>query len=218
MKFAIALLLSSCEAINIKATPLAGHAPMDNTCVNVRKDTGIEEDCAAIGNSAWEPDAPLADPLDLGWKSGFEALYWFSSAPCKDGCPTTGKPNFVTTNEVINFTSPGEFAMQSRGFPNQFFAAEWHGKIPIYEAGEYEFSTASDDGSRMSVNGEKVVENWGLHGRRERKGTIKLNKGYHDIFVEFFQNYGGANCIVKYKGPDTAGNQKLVEGYHDPNE
>ena len=65
MKFAHALLLGSTTAINI--TPLSGHAPVDNICVNVRKDTGVEEPCDTVGNSAWDPDAPLADPLDLGW-------------------------------------------------------------------------------------------------------------------------------------------------------
>ena len=45
---------------------------------------------------------------------------------------------------------------------------------------------------------------------------MKLNKGYHDLKVEFFQNGGGASCVVKYKGADTADNQKLLEGWHDP--
>merc|ERR1712166_410793 len=103
MKFAIALLLASSEAINIKITPLAGqtplagHYPADNSCVNVRKDTGIEENCNAVGNSAWEPAAPMEDPLDLGWVAGFEGLFWYSKVDCKDGCATIGKPDFVTT-------------------------------------------------------------------------------------------------------------------------
>merc|ERR1719263_605494 len=205
MKFAIALLLASTKAINIKSTPLAGHAPLQNTCVNVRKDTGIEEPCDTVGNSAWEPDAPLEDPLDKGWTKGFEGLYWFAKSPCnKEGCPTAGAPDFVTTNEFINFTSPAEFSAQTAGFPGERFAAQWFGKIAIYAAGEYEFSTKSDDGSRLSINGAKVVDNWGLHGAVEKTGTITLNKGYHDIKVEFFQNAGGASCVVKFKGEDTA--------------
>ena len=113
MKFAIALLLASSEAIKTKLTPLAGHLPVTNTCVNVRKDTGIEEPCETVGNSAWDPDVPLEEPADLGWTKGFEALYWFSETKCaKDGCSTGGKPNFVTVNEKINFTSPAEFEAQ----------------------------------------------------------------------------------------------------------
>ena len=42
-------------------------APMQNTCVNTRKDTGVDEPCYTMGNSAWDPDVPLQDPLDWGW-------------------------------------------------------------------------------------------------------------------------------------------------------
>ena len=52
----LALLFASANAIQIKTAPLE---PLDNTCLNVRKDTGIEEPCNAPGNSAWEADAPI---------------------------------------------------------------------------------------------------------------------------------------------------------------
>jgi hypothetical protein len=110
MKQVVALLLASAQAINIKLTPLAGHIPITPICVNVRKDTGIEEPCDTAGNSAWDPDAPLEDPIDLGWNNGFEALYWWSPTKCgADGCPTSGKPDFVSVSDGINYTSPAEF-------------------------------------------------------------------------------------------------------------
>ena len=129
---------------------------------------------------------PLEDPADLGWNNGFEALYWFApNRECKAGC-ANGKPSWVTTNNKINFTNRGEFQAQKRNFPPEFFAAEWYGKIAIKEGGDYEFSTRSDDGSRLSINGKLVVDNWGLHGMVTKTGTIGLNKGYHDIKMEFF--------------------------------
>ena len=105
--------------------------------------------------------------------------------------------------------------MQHKDFPHDNFAAEWHGKIAIYEAGEYTFYTTSDDGSKLSIDGDLVVDNWGLHGMKEKSGSHKLNKGYHDIKVEFYQNGGGAGCIANYDGPDTAGNKKLLHGWHE---
>ena len=51
---------------------------------------------------------PLEDPADLGWESGFEALYWFAAnKKCKDGC-ANGTPNWITTNTEINFTNRAE--------------------------------------------------------------------------------------------------------------
>ena len=96
----------------------------------------------------------------------------------------------------------------------------WNGKLPIYEAGEYEFSTRSDDGSILWLGGysdaDKLVDNWGLHGAKTVKATKMLPKGWYDVNVEFFEKGGGANCIVKYKGPDTGGNEALIEVWHDP--
>ena len=106
--------------------------------------------------------------------------------------------------------------MQTTDFPHDNFAAEWNGKFQILEGGEYTFSITSDDGSKLTVEWELVVDSWSLHGMKEVKGTIKLVKGYHDIKVEMYQNGGGAGCIAKYDGPDTAGNNKLITGWHDP--
>ena len=113
MKFAIAsLLVANTQAINIAATPLAGHAPLTNTCVYVNQKTELEDDCSALGNSAWKPDGPLPDPIEMGWIKGFEALYWFSTSSCPaTGCPTAGTPSLSTVNEKINFSSPAEFMM-----------------------------------------------------------------------------------------------------------
>ena len=55
--FILALIASaSAVAINQKGAPLE---PEDNTCINVRKDTGIEEPCNTPGNSAWDEDKPM---------------------------------------------------------------------------------------------------------------------------------------------------------------
>ena len=57
----------------------------------------------------------------------------------------------------------------------------------------------------MFIDDKQVVDNWGTHGAKEETGTVRLDKGYHDIKVEFFQNGGGASCVAKFKGKDTAG-------------
>ena len=42
--------------------------------------------------------------------------------------------------------------------PDDHFAASWTGKIRIETAGDYMFSTASDDGSYLWIGGELVVD------------------------------------------------------------
>ena len=78
MKYSvIALLLSSAQAINIR-TAGGPPDPETNVCVNVRKNTGIEEPCETPGNSAWVPDVPLPAPEALGYEPGWNGYYyWF---------------------------------------------------------------------------------------------------------------------------------------------
>ena len=62
------------------------------------------------------------------------------------------------------------------------------------KSGEYVFEIASDDGARLLINGQKVVEHDGLHGAQLKKGTTKLKQGEHEIRVEYFA-YGQPNSF-----------------------
>ena len=80
-------------------------------------------------------------------------------------------------------------------------AAVFWSFIDIPEAGEWKFATNSDDGSKLYIDGELVVDNDGLHGTRERDGKVALDAGQHKIRVEFFERGGWSSIQVKYGGP-----------------
>ncbi|RDY60286.1 nucleotide pyrophosphatase [Flagellimonas nanhaiensis] len=74
--------------------------------------------------------------------------------------------------------------------------------LEIDETSTYGFFTNSDDGSKLYVNGELVVDNDGNHGVRERGGRMDLEKGRHLIRVEFYNGGGGYHLDVKYQGKE----------------
>ena len=84
---------------------------------------------------------------------------------------------------------------------NDNFAFEFNGFINITTAGEYTFFTSSDDGSQLSIGSQEVVDNDGLHGKRERSGSVSLSVGSHPISVVFFERGGGQVLEVRYQGP-----------------
>jgi len=84
---------------------------------------------------------------------------------------------------------------------NENFGFAFTGFIKIDKSGVYTFYTTSDDGTRLYINGKEVVDNDGLHGKRERSGKVKLTKGYHAIKVKYFEQAGYENLSVKYAGP-----------------
>ena len=74
--------------------------------------------------------------------------------------------------------------------------------IQIDVAGEYTFTTASDDGSKLYINGDELVDNDGNHGVRERSGTVTLPPGFHEILVTWYNSGGGLWLRVYFEGPD----------------
>jgi len=84
------------------------------------------------------------------------------------------------------------------------YSFRFKGYIDIPTDGYYTFYTNSDDGSRLYIGNNLVVDNDGLHGRFENNGTIGLKRGKHAITELFFQKEGGAFLETSYSGPGIA--------------
>ncbi|SDQ19241.1 Fn3 associated [Flagellimonas zhangzhouensis] len=87
--------------------------------------------------------------------------------------------------------------------PQEQVAVVFESYLEILEDGNYTFFTNSDDGSKLYVNGNEIVDNDGDHGVMERSGSLDLTQGKHLVRVEFFNGGGGYHLDVKFKGPST---------------
>ena len=81
------------------------------------------------------------------------------------------------------------------------FCFDYQGFVTIPESDVYAFSTSSDDGSRLWIDDQPVVNNDGLHGMAEKSGSIALAKGPHKIRVAYFERTGSDNLLVFVKSP-----------------
>lgn len=75
--------------------------------------------------------------------------------------------------------------------------------IQIEEEGNYTFYTNSDDGSKLWVNNELVVDNDGDHGVMEKNGSITLKPGTYPIQVVWFNGGGSGWLNVDYQTKST---------------
>lgn len=74
------------------------------------------------------------------------------------------------------------------------FAVHWTATMEVSEDGSYSFATASDDESWVFIDGQLVVDNGGLHGRRRREGETTLTAGEYDVDIFFAERHrGGSN-------------------------
>jgi len=78
------------------------------------------------------------------------------------------------------------------GFPGvtdrfEWFALDYQGPIYVPVAGEYGFRLASDDGSKLYIDGAVVIDSDGIHGWDYQDGTVKLTQGVHRLRLSYFQ-------------------------------
>jgi len=85
------------------------------------------------------------------------------------------------------------------------FSIRWSGKIkPLYDE-QYTFYTTSDDGIRVWVNGQSVIDSWTKQSGTERKGNITLKAGQlYDIKVEYYENEGDARVRLMWESASQA--------------
>ena len=103
-----------------------------------------------------------------------------------------------------------QFSIDEIPTPEENISFQYESLIRITEEGMYTFYTESDDGSNLYIHGQKIVNNDGTHGMRERGGNVILKKGYHPIRVDFFQKGGGKGLHVSYEGPVTS--KQIIPG------
>jgi hypothetical protein len=82
------------------------------------------------------------------------------------------------------------------------FSARWTGQVQAIESGTYTFRTYTDDGVRLWVNGQEIINNWTDHGPVHDSGTITLQAGErYDIILEYYDNSGDAIVQLDWLRP-----------------
>jgi hypothetical protein len=81
------------------------------------------------------------------------------------------------------------------------YSIRWAGKIDVASAGSYRFSTLSDNGIRLIIDGAMVVDNWTSHVLQQNSGTIDLAVGQHDIQLDYYNDTGDAVIGLYWRPP-----------------
>eukprot|EP00931_Biecheleriopsis_adriatica_P122109 TRINITY_DN9711_c0_g1_i7.p1 TRINITY_DN9711_c0_g1~~TRINITY_DN9711_c0_g1_i7.p1 ORF type:complete len:1818 (+),score=284.41 TRINITY_DN9711_c0_g1_i7:92-5455(+) len=158
----------------------------------------LDEDLAPITSTT------MAEPSLLhGW---FVDHFYFTQ-----GCSLTDlssmTPSFTNVVLDINWWNEGGMPDLRR---TDHFALRYRGFLTIHSAGQYTFFTTSDDGSKLWVDNQDVLNNDGCHPMEERSGSIYLAAGRVPMQVEFFENGGGAGLELQYQGPDTDNAKRVI--------
>ena len=106
-------------------------------------------------------------------------------------------PNFKRMKPIYTFAAANLDVSErdfTQGFPTpqkqavyENFAIHFRGKLAVNTPGIYEFMLNSDDGSKLYINGNLVVDNDGVHGTLSRRAHIRLSAGFHPVEIHYFQ-------------------------------
>ena len=106
-----------------------------------------------------------------------------------------GVPPGTTARALVE---PGQaYAIYLRPGILTQYSARWTGQLEPKQAEEYTLHTFSNDGVRLWVNGQLVIDNWTDHGEKEDTGKITLAAGKrYDVKLEYF--YNGGQAAMKF--------------------
>ena len=149
--------------------------------------------------SAYITNGPIVTPTapPLGTGDGLSAMYYVGIST---NAHLDGTPLLTRTDPIIDFdwgTGSPDPAV-----PVDHFSVRWTGTILPTTTQAYTFSTTSDDGVRLWVNNQLIIDNWTDHGPTVDNGTITLTGGVsYTVKMEFYENGGGAVARLHWSSP-----------------
>jgi hypothetical protein len=106
-----------------------------------------------------------------------------------------GSPALVRTDAAIDFNWGWE--APAPGMSRDDFSVRWSGTFP-FEAGRYRFTTTTDDGVRLYVDNQRIIDAW-RPMRGTRTGYATLSQGNHAVRVEYFERRQAAIARVTWR-------------------
>jgi len=90
--------------------------------------------------------------------------------------------------------------------PFDAFTVRWTGQVLPQYTEPYYFTVKSDDGARLWVNGQLVINQWKTQGTTENVSPpISLQAGvFYDIKLEYLESTGNAECHLNWYSGDQA--------------
>ena len=144
----------------------------------------------AIAKFSWELVHPAGQPDGSGGGQFFpnwKAEYFNNTS-------LAGSPALVRDDRYLSHNW-GEGSPAPGIIGNDFFSARWT-KSLTGNPGTYTIFLTSDDGSRLYVNNQLLIDNWNVHASTTRSANYYYTGGPLSVKVEYFEQTEGASIEV----------------------
>lgn len=119
------------------------------------------------------------------------------------------KKVMTRTDAQINFVWDNIAPVE--GMDPERFSIRWWGKIKTPETGTYTFRAHVDDGIKVKVNNQLVIDAWGMHDSERFTGSIYLEAGrYYDLYVSYFNGMLEGEIQLFWQLPSETGKRDQI--------
>lgn len=87
------------------------------------------------------------------------------------------------------------------GVPENF-AVCWTGFLKVPRKGTYTLAVTVDDGARLYVDGNMLIDHWVGSPERKHESTVDLEPGYHQVKLEYYDGNSIATCVFLWAQKD----------------
>ncbi len=127
--------------------------------------------------------------------TGLQAAYWTD----KDGT-FNGSPTLTRVDPQLNFA--WAYGSPDPSISSDHFTARWTGQIEAPVSETYTFTSTTDDGVRLWIDGQLLIDQWIDESPTAWSGAIALTAGRHyDLCMEYYEHRGGAAAQLAWSSP-----------------
>jgi hypothetical protein len=105
-----------------------------------------------------------------------------------------GEP--VLVQEVGDLRFEWSTASPAEGIPADYFSVRWIGEVWL-TAGSYRYFLDVDDGARLWIDGQLVLDAWQGAADQTFVGEVAIAEGVHQFLVEYFESEGEARIHLR---------------------
>lgn len=142
------------------------------------------EGCDLQGTMTSLPSTCLLPPVGVEGKHGLLGEYF-------KGKDFTGEPVIKRVDESVDFRWGGAGPGGGLGADN--YCVRWTGRLVVPTSGSYGLGATSDDGMRLYLDNQLVLDRWNDRAETTDMTTVELEAGReYALRVEYYQNTGDA--------------------------
>ena len=189
-------LVAGVASTNIPVTPLSDtnlHAPV---IAQLQLQTGAGYSLGAVTNAS-----VVIYPSPTASGTGLLGYYYTNSSTTYSSTNNFNPNNLITNriDPVIDFVWGG--TNPPPNLSNGLYSVRWAGQIQPQYSETYFFDVKSDDGARLWVNDQLVIDKWQTQNT-EWSNSISLQGGTrYDLKLEYLQTGGSAQAHLYWYSP-----------------